>query len=318
MGLVEREQVVALLLCNLVLLRTGSLLCSGSLVGAQALDHSVLRLTINFLSRLLLGLRLLIGGLVLPRRSVFAFLLLLSRRILVFFLLVIRGGFALISLLVVGILVLAALAAAGVALLRTAVAATLAAFPAFVVARGSVSAPEAALILGTAHILALLLLFTIVSRTIFSAGTLGLLAAASGLLLLVVHGALDVGGSHRGLHRGSDMLDAIIIFLLVALNFEPLALHHLGRFVVCVHHSPVRTSLRHWLYRDLGHLAGPGVGELGRATAGRVLLVQLLEELLIISLMALAMLVTLLAALALALEVLPLLVSMDLGRLRLS
>ena len=264
MGLEEREQVAALLLCAFVLLRTGSLLSGGSLVGAQALDHSVLRLTINFLSRLLLGLRWPIGGLVLPRRSVFGFLLLLSRRILVFFLLVIRVGLALISLLVVGFLLLGSLAAA-VAL--RAVAATLAAFPAFVVARRSAPAPVAAFILGAAHIMTLLLLVTFVPWTILSARSLVLLTTAS-RLLLVVHRAFDCARSHRGLHLCSDVLDAILIYLFVAVSLEPFAWHDLGRLVVGVDHSSVRASLRRRLLRDLRDLAGPGVGELRRTATG--------------------------------------------------
>jgi len=267
-GLEEREHVAALLLCALVLLRTGSLLSGGSLVGAQALDHSVLRLTINFLSRLLLGLRWPIGGLVLLRRSVFGLLLLLSRRILVFFLLVIRVGLALISLLVVGIWLLGSLAAA-VALRRSAVAAALAAFPAFVVPRGSASAPVAALGLGTAHVVTLLLLVTFVPGTIVSAGAPLLLTTASRLLLLVVHRAFDVGRSHRGLHRCSDTLNAIVIFLFMALNFEPFALHDLGRLVVGVDHCPMRASLGRMLrLRDLRHLACPCVSKLRRTATG--------------------------------------------------
>ena len=319
-GLEELEQVVALLLCAsaalVLLLSTSGRLPSGSLVGAQTLDHSVRRLTINFLSRLLLGLRWPIGGLVLPWRSVFAFLLLLSRRILVFFLLVIRATLDLISLLIVMILVVGSLAT--VALGRTAIATASAAFFAVILARGSVSAPAAALSLGAGMVLLVVLdlLPAFVLWTIFCAGTSRLLSAALWLiLLLVVHRAVDIAWSDRCLIRCSHMLDAVIIFLFVALDLELLALDDLGRLIIGVYHCPVGASLRGRLLRHLCDLASASVGELGGASARRVLLVELLEELLVLLLIVLAMVIAVfLAALPL---ILPLRVDLCISRLRL-
>lgn len=279
LGLIEREQVVALFRRRgLVLLCTGCRLSARGLVGAQTLDHSVLSLTINFLSRLLLGLRLLIGGVSVSWRSVFGFLLVLSRRILVFFLLVLGGTFALprISLLVIRILFLGFIAS--VVLRRTAVATTSTAFPAFVVERMSVTAAAASLGLRPAPVLlVLLLLATFVLGTILTpAMTLALLSAAL-RLLLVVHRSLDSAGGNRGLFCCIYMLDPILVYLFMALSFESLALLDLARLFICVHHYPVRPCLWGRLLWNLGDLAGASVSELGRPSGARALLFELLE-----------------------------------------